>query len=39
MADDSLIQTNVISTVKLTKVQVLYNHNQVMTEGYGNTRK
>lgn len=26
-------------TVKLTKVQVLFNHNQLMTEGFGNTRK
>ena len=39
MADDSLLHPNVITTVKLTKVQVLYNHNQVMTEGFGNTRK
>ena len=28
-----------LNTVKLTKVQVLFNHNQPMTVGFGNTRK
>ena len=40
MAEESKsTQPNPTSMVKLTKVRVLFNHNEEMTVGYGNSRK
>ena len=32
-------QPSLHNLVKLTKVAVMFNHNTVMTEGYGNSKK